>query len=96
MSDLTCPKCELELRTNRGGVFCSNEGNCDFKIWRKIAGKELTDEELAALARGEQVLAMGLISKKGKSFNAWLVPGDEGVEFSFENLPGDDKNTRQQ
>ena len=82
-----CPKCGSKMRVNKGGAFCADEENCGFRVWRKVAGKELTDEELYALAQGRKVLALGLKSKAGKSFSAWLVPGDNGVEFSFENLP---------
>ena len=91
MSDLTCPKCESKLRINRGGAFCSNEESCEFKIWQEICGKKFTPEEIAALSRGEKVLGLGLVSKKGKTFNAWMIPGDKGVEFSFDDLPGDNK-----
>jgi NAD-dependent DNA ligase len=83
-----CPKCGTEMRVNKGGFFCKDEESCKFRLWRRVAGKELEDEELQKLLEGQKVLATGLKSKKGNDFSAWLTMQPDGdIKFSFEDLP---------
>ena len=66
---------------------CSNYAStgCRFTIWRTVAGRTLTEEEVAALCRdGRTDKLRGFTSKAGRPFEAALVLGAEGkVEFSF-------------
>ncbi len=88
--ELKCPKCGADLRLNRGGAFCSNEAECGLKVWRKTSEKELTDNQLARLVKGEKILVEGLKSKKtGKVFTAYLTydPDTFKYLYDFEGLP---------
>ncbi len=76
------------MRINKGGFFCKDEDSCKFHVWRRVAGKELSDEELEKLLTGNKILTTGLKSKKGNDFSAWLTMNQDGdIKFSFENLP---------
>lgn len=88
MSDLQCPKCGAPLRFIGGGAFCSkDDSECDIKLWRKVAGKSPTDEQLGQIVNGERILVKGLQSKKKTAFDAYLIRNDSGqVDFDFEGL----------
>ncbi len=75
-----CPSCNSEMRLNKGGVFCTN---CDFKIWRKVASKKLTDNMIDSLLNeGYTSRIKGFKKSDGKKFDAQLVLAEDGrVKF---------------
>ena len=81
---VACPKCGDVLNVDDRTVSC---GACDFKLWRTVAGKSLSDEQLVRLLSDGNLPEMsGFRSKAGKSFSAGLhlVNGGGGkVEFVF-------------
>jgi DNA topoisomerase-3 len=79
-----CPKCKKNhLHTFEKGMGCDKE--CGFVLWRTVAGKKLTDTQMAALAtKGITSEIKGLTSKAGKEFSAKLKLGtDFRVTFEF-------------
>lgn len=83
-SGISCPKCkEKDVVINKGGAFCA----CGLRIFRKIAGKELTDSELKELLKnGILKNISGFIGKSGKPFTASVVLKEDGTtEFQFDN-----------
>ena len=80
-SGLTCPKCGASLVMYDKVVKCPNE---DFKVWREVAHKKLTDGQLKSLIVQKRLDVEGLTSKAGKKFSATLVLDDDGkVSFNF-------------
>ena len=79
-----CPKCESPIVERFKSFTCTNE-DCDFTIWKTIAGRLLTRDEFETLVRDKQVGPLsGFRSKKGKRFDAMLRLGDEfKAEFDF-------------
>lgn len=83
-----CPKCGGTVRV-RGGDYpqyvCDNG---DFKLWKVIAGRPLSDSEAATLIRqGELPAVHGFVSTRTKSkFGAGLrlSPDKAKVDFVFE------------
>src|SRR5207249_2690541 len=63
---------------------CTNE-ECDFTIWKTIAGRLLSRDEFEALVRDKQIGPLGgFRSRKGKRFHAALkLSGDFKTEFDF-------------
>lgn len=83
----SCPKCgSTDLKRNKARVWCAAEG-CDFKLWRKVSGKELTDEEIGLLIRDRAIGPFTFHSaKKGTNFEAKLVLDDTlDVKLVFED-----------
>lgn len=90
---LKCPLCGSELRmgktkSGKENVYCTgykNDPHCEFKIWREIAGKTLTEAQIIKLVHdGKSPLIKGFTAKSGNKFDAYLVLGDGGkVEFIF-------------
>src|SRR5213595_2381649 len=79
-----CPKCGSRVVERFKSFTCTNE-DCDFTIWKTIAGRLLTRDEFETLVRDKQVGPLsGFRSKKGKRFDAMLRLGDEfKAEFDF-------------
>jgi len=79
-----CPKCKTgELILNQHGVFCSEKDACDFKLWRKVAGKELSDAVLTQLLQGKKTaLIKGFKKKDGGDFSAHLVLTETKLQFT--------------
>ena len=63
---------------------CTNE-DCDFTIWKTIAGRLLSRDEFETLVRDKQTEPLGgFRSKKGKRFHAALKLSDDfKAEFDF-------------
>lgn len=79
--NVPCPVCKNKMKLNKGGVFCES---CDFKIWRKIAGKMLSDSVLEQLvSKGKTNKLKGFKSKLGKSFEAKLLLKGTEIKFEF-------------
>lgn len=81
----SCPKCKGQtVQLKPSGMFCNTE-KCDFKIWREIAGKKLSDKQLYnLLEKGKIDKIKGFKSKAGKSFDAVLELKDYKASFSFD------------
>ena len=80
--EVPCPKCGGAVES-RGSLFhCSG---CDFKLWKEIAGRALSEKEAAQLIRdGALPVVDGFVSREKKKFSAGLKLLPEGkVEFVF-------------
>lgn len=85
-SGIQCPKCKKkDVTLNKYGAFCDEA--CGLKVFRKIAGKELTDTEMKTLlTKGSIKNLKGFKSKQGKEFDAGLAFQDDwNLGFVFEN-----------
>ena len=86
---ITCPLCKQgEVSLGEKAASCSG---CDLKVWRTVAGKELSAEHVSTLIGGEAVGPLkGFKSRAGKTFSASLVLATEGehkgrLEFVFKD-----------
>jgi DNA topoisomerase-3 len=79
-----CPKCGSPVIERFKSFTCTNE-DCDFTIWKTIAGRLLSRDEFETLVRDKQVGPLGgFRSRKGKRFHAVLKLSDEfKAEFDF-------------
>ncbi len=89
-TDYKCPLCGSPLEENKNAIFC----NCNFTLFKTIAGHTLTAKEIAALfGSGHTPLIQGFKSKKGTEFAAalkWGEGADKGravFEFQHRDLP---------
>jgi DNA topoisomerase-3 len=80
-----CPKCNSKLIERFKSFSCTND-NCDFAIWKTIAGRLLAREEFEELLAKRSIGPLqGFRSKTGKRFNAVLKLTDElKTEFDFD------------
>jgi DNA topoisomerase-3 len=79
-----CPKCGSPIIERFKSFTCTNE-ECDFTIWKTIAGRLLSRDEFDTLVRDKQVGPLGgFRSRKGKRFHALLKLSDEfKAQFDF-------------
>src|SRR5436309_1628427 len=79
-----CPKCGSPIIERFKSFTCTNE-DCDFTIWKTIAGRLLSREEFETLVRDKQVGPLGgFRSRKGKRFHAVLKLSDDfKAQFDF-------------
>ncbi|HEY4258185.1 MAG TPA: DNA topoisomerase 3 [Candidatus Udaeobacter sp.] len=79
-----CPKCGSPIIERFKSFTCTNE-ECDFTIWKTIAGRLLSRDEFETLVRDKQVGPLGgFRSRKGKRFHAMLKLSNEfKTEFDF-------------
>ncbi len=79
-----CPKCKAELVERFKSFSCTNK-ECDFAIWKTVAGRLLGRDEFETLLRDKQVGPLtGFRSKAGKRFDATLKLNAElKTEFDF-------------
>ena len=77
-----CPKCGKGIRIGEKSAWCPE---CNFTIWRTVAGKTLSEESVKALLKnGKTGVLKGFVGKSGKSFDAALVLGGDGkLSFDF-------------
>lgn len=74
-----CPNCGKTTFLSQKGFFCKN---CDFIIWRSIAGKKLTDFQLKTLVEtGATPEIQGFKRKDGTTFSASLMRSGDKVLF---------------
>jgi DNA topoisomerase-3 len=80
----TCPKCGSHIIERFKSFTCTNE-ECDFTVWKTIAGRLLSREEFETLVRDKQVGPLsGFRSRKGRRFPAVLKLSDDfKAEFDF-------------
>src|SRR6516164_1941123 len=79
-----CPKCGSPIVERFKSFTCTNE-DCDFTIWKTIAGRLLSRDEFETLVRDKQIGPLGgFRSRKGKRFQAALKLSDDfKAEFDF-------------
>ena len=79
-----CPKCGSPIAERFKSFTCTNE-DCDFTIWKTIAGRLLSRDEFETLVRDKQIGPLGgFRSRKGKRFHAALKLSDDfKTEFDF-------------
>src|SRR5213083_936062 len=79
-----CPKCGSPIIERFKSFTCTNE-ECDFTIWKTIAGRLLSREEFETLVRDKHIGPLsGFRSRKGKRFHAALKLSDDfKAEFDF-------------
>lgn len=85
-SGLVCPVCGKPIRENSKAFGCTGwKEGCTFTIWKTIAGKTLTENQVKALLeKGKTNLIKGFKGKSGKSFDAYLVlDSNHKVTFEF-------------
>ena len=75
--DAPCPKCGTRPLKEEYRVFkCSN---CDYVLWKSVAGRQFDPEELKTLLTTGHVGPLeGFRSKEGRPFNAPIKLGAEG------------------
>jgi DNA topoisomerase-3 len=80
-----CPKCKSKLIERFKSFSCTNN-DCDFSVWKTIAGHLLSREEFEQLLQKRSLGPLtGFRSKAGKRFAAVLKLNDEfKTEFDFE------------
>jgi len=84
---IVCPVCKKgQIRFSQKAAGCSDfKDGCKFVIWRELAGKKLTDNQLNTLIeKGRTSKIKGFKSKSGAGFEAALVYKDGKVEFEFD------------
>jgi DNA topoisomerase III len=83
--DARCPKCGAAyLKEDYRTYHCEN---CEFRVFKSIASRHLSPEEVSALLTDRKVGPLsGFRSKTGKPFSASLILNDENKpQFEFEN-----------
>ena len=81
--DVPCPKCQSRPLKEEYRVYkCLN---CDYVLWKSVAGRQLDPDELKALFTEGRVGPLdGFRSKEGRPFSAAIKMGPEGKpEFDF-------------
>ncbi|MEO9849254.1 MAG: DNA topoisomerase [Reichenbachiella sp.] len=76
---IKCPKCTKKARMNAGGIFCSDQEKCDFKLFRKAFNKKLNDKQLLQLLTTKSTGKIkGFLNSKNKKFDAKLIMEENG------------------
>ena len=80
-----CPKCQTGRLKLMPKLAKCNNPDCDFLIFRWIAGKVLSDKQFEdILKKGKSALIKGFKSKAGKSFDAHVNLGEDySLTFQF-------------
>ena len=84
-SGISCPKCGDGRMQFFGRVVRCDNTNCGLPVFRQIAGKTLSDTEMADLLKnGQTGLLNGFRNKQGKPFSAVVAfDGDFNTVFEF-------------
>ena len=88
--DVPCPKCgKGTVRENYRKFVCKS---CDFSIWKSIAGRELSPNEVTGLLRDRRLGPLnGFRSRLGREFSAELIIKDDfTAAFDFGDTAQDD------
>ncbi len=88
--EVPCPKCGTgTVRENYRKFVC---GDCDFAVWKSIAGRELSPHEVTTLLRNRRIGPLnGFRSRLGREFSAELVIKDDcTAAFDFGETAADD------
>ncbi|MBV5283819.1 MAG: topoisomerase C-terminal repeat-containing protein [Paludibacter sp.] len=95
-TECLCPKCQTGTMQFFGKVVRCNNPSCVFPVFRQIAGKTMTDQDLLELlTSGKTGVIKGFNSKQGKTFNAVVTFDEEfHTKFIFPDLKTNDKNKK--
>ena len=95
-SGCTCPKCGTGTMQFYGKVVRCDNPDCLLPVFRQIAGKTLTDEEMTGLlTEGKTAMLGGFKSKQGKSFSAAVTFDAEfNAKLVFAESKGERKGTK--
>jgi DNA topoisomerase-3 len=95
-TECLCPKCKKGTMQFFGKVVRCNNSSCVFPVFRQIAGKTMTDQDLLELlTTGKTGVIKGFNSKQGKTFNAVVAFDEEfHTKFIFPDLKTNDKNKK--
>ena len=88
--DASCPKCgKGKVRETYRKFVCET---CDFSIWKSIAGRELSPDEVTTLLRDRRLGPLnGFRSRLGREFTAELIVKDDfTAAFDFGDATADD------
>ena len=86
-----CPKCGSPIVERFKSFTCTNN-ECDFTIWKTIAGRLLSRDEFETLVRDKHIGPLsGFRSRKGKRFHAVLKLSD-GFKAEFDFGPNGQEN----
>lgn len=84
-----CPLCNNAIKENKNAYYCcmEKENKCNFIIWKKISGANITAEDFTTLAEGKLTGLKKMKSKEGKNFCCKLKYNfeDSKVDFVFDN-----------
>ena len=80
-----CPRCGKAVIVTPKAYSCEDR-SCGFAIWKdnryfKAIGWRLTDKRVQTLLKDGRVLAKGLKSKKGTTYDAYIVMGDVSGKY---------------
>ena len=79
-----CPRCGCDVIKGKYGAYCTKK--CGMRFG-KAMGKELSEEQIKKVLKGERILVKDIKSKKGKTFDAYLTP--KGISnFSYTDKDG--------
>lgn len=95
-SGCTCPKCGKGTMQFYGKVVRCDNPDCLLPVFRQIAGKTLTDEEMTGLlTEGKTAMLGGFKSKQGKPFSAAVTFDAEfNTKLVFAESKGERKGTK--
>ena len=95
-SGCTCPKCDKGTMQFYGKVVRCDNPDCALPVFRQIAGRTLTDEEMDdLLAKGKTGVLNGFKSKQGKAFSAAVTFDTEfNTKLLFPERKGERKGTK--
>lgn len=95
-TECLCPKCQTGNMQFFGKVIRCNNPSCGFPVFRQIAGKTLTDQEvMELLTKGKTGVIKGFNSRQGKAFSAAITFDEEyNTKFVFPDLKTNAKNKR--
>lgn len=89
---ITCPKCKKgKIKESKKSFYCTKYNDdtlkCSFNIWKSIAGKKLTYNNVKNLIdNGKTKKLSGFKNKEGKSFSAVIsLDNDFKTNFVYEN-----------
>lgn len=73
-----CPKCGRPVVALPKGYGCSGYPECDFSIFKTVAGVELKEKDVIALLNGKPTdVIHGFKKKNGETFSASLILGED-------------------
>ncbi|EOZ8645568.1 DNA topoisomerase [Acinetobacter baumannii] len=87
--DLACPLCKSEMESTITGVVCTDNQNCNFRVYRSINERKLSEEEIRSLIQnGTTDVLNGFKSAKGNNYAGKLVINHEQkrVSLSFDGV----------
>ena len=84
-----CPTCEIGSVVETAKAYSCDqwrETGCKFVIWKEIAKRKLSKEEVLTLIKDKEIKNVtGFTSRAGKEFSATLAFRENKVQFVFDN-----------